>query len=138
MTGSLHLCGGDAEELARRIQQRIVSETGISCRFGISENKILAKTACDNYAKKNESGVYTLHKDRLDGTLWTLPINKLFMAGNRMTYHFRSMGIDTIGQLANTRNHVYKAAVKLLERHWDGNPVRKVGITLAQFCDSDE
>ncbi|WP_164779771.1 DNA polymerase IV [Paenibacillus kobensis] len=253
VTGALHRYSGDYEEMARQIQQHVLAETGIYCRFGISENKILAKTACDNYAKKNESGVYVLPKDKLAGTLWTLPIQKLFMAGNRMTHHFRSMGIETIGDLANTplerlkllmrrkfgknsdinaelywriangeddspvtpqtheeapksighqmtlprdygtleelkvvlleltelvcqrcrgkgfmgqviavgcqgadfdrptgffrqmkmmdptnvTNQVYRAAVQLLERYWDGNPVRKVGVTLAQFQDSE-
>lgn len=204
--------------------------------------------------KKNESGLYVLHKNGLENTLWTLPIHKLFMSGNRMTHHFQSMGIETIGQLAktpldrlkgmmrrkfgknsdinaelywriangeddspvtpqtheappqsighqmtlprdygsleeikvvlleltelvcqrcrgkgfmgqvvavgcqgadfdrptgffrqqkmmdptNVTNQVYRAAVQLLERHWDGQPVRKVGVTLAQFQDSGQ
>jgi len=254
VTGSLHLFGGNVEEMARHIQQQVLSETGIYCRFGIAENKILAKTACDNYAKKNASGIYILEKDRLSESLWTLPISKLFMAGNRMTYHFHGMGIETIGDLAatplerlkqlmrrkfgknsdinaelywriangvddspvtpgthesppqsighqmtlprdygtleeikvvvleltelvcqrcrskgfmgqviavgcqgadfdrptgffrqfkmadptNVTNHVYREAVRLLERHWDGNPVRKVGVTLGQFSNSEQ
>ncbi|MWC26695.1 DNA polymerase IV [Paenibacillus sp. MMS18-CY102] len=254
VTGTLHLHGGSPEEMARRMQQQVLAETGIYCRFGIAENKILAKTACDNYAKKNESGLYVLHKHGLEDTLWTLPIHKLFMSGNRMTHHFQSMGIETIGQLAktpldrlkqlmrrkfgknsdinaelywriangeddspvtpqtheaapqsighqmtlprdygsleeikvvlleltelvcqrcrskgfmgqviavgcqgadfdrptgffrqlkmidptNVTNQVYRLAVQLLERHWDGQPVRKVGVTLAQFQDGEQ
>ena len=45
--------------------------TGVHARFGIGETKILAKTACDNYAKKNPSGI-TLSKDSLADTLWKL------------------------------------------------------------------
>ncbi|EFM12976.1 DNA-directed DNA polymerase [Paenibacillus curdlanolyticus YK9] len=254
VTGTLHLHGGSPEEMAQSMQRQVLAETGIYCRIGIAENKILAKTACDNYAKKNESGLYVLHKNGLENTLWTLPIHKLFMSGNRMTHHFQSMGIETIGQLAktpldrlkgmmrrkfgknsdinaelywriangeddspvtpqtheappqsighqmtlprdygsleeikvvlleltelvcqrcrgkgfmgqvvavgcqgadfdrptgffrqqkmmdptNVTNQVYRAAVQLLERHWDGQPVRKVGVTLAQFQDSGQ
>lgn len=101
VTGSLHLYGSP-EELARIIQAQVEAELGIYTRFGIAENKILAKTACDNFAKKNDSGIYVLSKDRLHETLWTLPINKMFMVGSRMTRHFNAMGMETIGKLAET------------------------------------
>lgn len=101
VTGSLHLYGS-AEELAALIQTRIQAETGVYTRFGIGPNKILAKTACDNYAKKNATGTFVLTPDNLASTLWTLPVSKMFMAGSRMTRHFNAMGIETIGQLAAT------------------------------------
>ncbi|WP_232242507.1 DNA polymerase IV [Paenibacillus sp. GSMTC-2017] len=101
VTGSLHLYG-TPEELASLIQKRVKAETGIHTRFGIGPSKVLAKTACDNYAKKNDSGVYVLSKQNLSTTLWTLPIAKMFMVGSRMTRHFNAMGLETIGQLAAT------------------------------------
>lgn len=101
VTGSLHLYG-TAAEIAKLIQQKVLAQTGVYTRYGISTNKILAKMACDNYAKKNASGVYTLIQDNLSNTLWTLPINKMFMIGRRMSQHFNTMGIDTVGKLANT------------------------------------
>lgn len=101
VTGSLHLYGSP-EELAALIQKRIQEETGIYTRFGIGPNKILAKMSCDNYAKKNDSGIFTLEPEKLAATLWTLPVSKLFMAGSRMTRHFNAMGLETIGQLAAT------------------------------------
>jgi len=103
VTGSMHLYGnGEPEALAAEIQKAVLQQTGIYTRFGIGETKVLAKTACDNYAKKNKSGIYTLYKDTLQDTLWQLPIDKLFMAGSRMTRHFTYMGIRTIGELAKT------------------------------------
>lgn len=101
VTGSLHLYGSP-EELAHLIQKQVQEETGIYTRFGIAENKILAKTACDNYAKKNKSGMYVLTKENLHETLWTLPIDKMFMVGSKMTRHLNFMGLDTIGKLAGT------------------------------------
>jgi DNA polymerase-4 len=101
VTGSLHLYGSP-EELAHHIQTRIQAELGIYTRFGIAENKMLAKMACDNYAKKNDSGIYILRKDRLEETLWTLPVAKMFMVGSRMTRHFTAMGLETIGKVAAT------------------------------------
>ncbi|MFD1955132.1 DNA polymerase IV [Paenibacillus thailandensis] len=101
VTGSLHLYGGP-EELARIIQRRIQEETGVYARFGIGENKILAKMACDNYAKKSDGGLYMLSKDNLAETLWKLPVSHMFMSGSRMTRHFHAMGMPTIGSVAET------------------------------------
>jgi DNA polymerase-4 len=111
VTGSLQLYG-PPEKLAELIQARVLAETGIYTRFGIAENKILAKTACDNYAKKNESGIYTLTKDLLEETLWTLPVGKMFMVGNRMNAHFNAMGMPTIGHIARTPLDKLKAMMR--------------------------
>ncbi len=102
VTGSLHLYGCTPEELALMIQDHVRDATGVRTRFGISETKILAKTACDNYAKKSASGIYTLPKENLAETLWKLPVNQMFMAGSRMTRHFNVMGLPTIGSVAQT------------------------------------
>lgn len=102
VTGSLHLYDCSPNELAKRIQERIRIATGVHTRVGIGANKILAKTATDNYAKKNESGIYELKKEELADTLWTLPVDKMFMVGNKMTRHFKYMGMHTIGDVAKT------------------------------------
>ena len=101
VTGSARLFG-DPASIARHIQARIREETGVRTRIGIAENKALAKMACDNYAKKNECGVYMLRKDKLDESLWQLPVHNMFMIGARMTQHLHRMGIHTIGDLART------------------------------------
>ncbi|RXZ81520.1 DNA polymerase IV [Paenibacillaceae bacterium] len=101
VTGSLHLFGS-AEELGLTIQHRVLMETGVYIRIGIGPTKVLAKMACDNYAKKNQTGTAVLTRETLPETLWQLPIDKLFMAGRRMTAHFQRMGLMTIGQLART------------------------------------
>lgn len=102
VTGSLRLYGCTPEELARMIKHHIWESTGVNARIGIAETKILAKTACDNYAKKTPSGIYTLSKDHLEETLWQLPVSHMFMAGSRMTRHFMAMGLMTIGSVAKT------------------------------------
>ncbi|MBW7477071.1 DNA polymerase IV [Paenibacillus oenotherae] len=99
VTGTLHLFG-DARMTAHKIQQHILAVTGVYTRFGISDCKVLAKLACDNYAKKNESGIYVLEREGLGDSLWQLPIGRMFMVGNRMANHFLRMGIHTMGDLA--------------------------------------
>ncbi|GJM77924.1 DNA polymerase IV 2 [Paenibacillus sp. HMSSN-139] len=101
VTGSLSLFGGP-ETLALTIQQKIRRETGIYSRFGISYNKAVSKMACDNFAKKNANGLYTLPREAVSKVLWPLPIRQMFMVGSRMERHLLRMGIRTIGELANT------------------------------------
>ncbi|MEI7027491.1 DNA polymerase IV [Paenibacillus sp. y28] len=100
LTGSQELLGGPLD-IARHIQLRVLQETGVYTRIGISENKVLAKMACDNFAKKHPEGIYTLPNSKLD-ELWRLPVHCMFMIGSRMTQHLQHMGIQTIGELAGT------------------------------------
>lgn len=93
VTGSMHLVADTPEEMARITQTQVQATTGVYTRFGIAETKILAKTARDNYAKKNPSGIYTLTKEMLPETLWKRPASDMFMAGSRMTRHFTTMGL---------------------------------------------
>jgi DNA polymerase-4 len=99
VTGSLKLFGSP-ETIARRMQSDIALSTGVRARVGISENKVLAKMACDLHAKKNASGIFELRKEDLPEKLWPFPISEMFMIGGRMTAHLNHMGIRTIGDLA--------------------------------------
>jgi len=102
VTGTMHMYDNDVRKIAAAIQQHVMRETGVRIRIGIGQNKILAKTACDNYVKKNKEGVYVLTKEKLPDTFWQLPIEKAFMVGRRMTTHLIKMGIHSICDLANT------------------------------------
>ncbi|WP_170007561.1 DNA polymerase IV [Bacillus fonticola] len=113
ISGSLRLFGDDWT-IASKVQQAIKSETGVYARVGIGPNKILAKTACDNFAKKNEEGIFKLHHDNFRGHMWPLPIGKMFGVGGRMEKHLQSMRIYTIGDLAN-------CSVSVLTKRWGVN-----------------
>ncbi|GAF21547.1 LOW QUALITY PROTEIN: error-prone, lesion bypass DNA polymerase V [Bacillus sp. JCM 19047] len=101
VTGSQRLFG-TPQEIASEIQARIKEEMGLRARVGIGENKVLAKLACDLFAKKNKNGIYTLTEDMMELAIWPRPISDLFGVGKRMDIHFKSMGIRTIGHLAQT------------------------------------
>jgi nucleotidyltransferase/DNA polymerase involved in DNA repair len=100
VTGTLPLFGRDPVEVALKIQAAIGRETGVYARVGIGPNKVLAKMACDNFAKKNQNGIFTLTHDNKRDQLWPLSIDKMFGVGSRMNRHLRRLGIHTIGQLA--------------------------------------
>lgn len=100
VTGSYSLFGKDPQEVARKIQASIGRETGVYARVGIGPNKVLAKMACDNFAKKNADGIFTLTHENKREHLWPLAIDKMFGVGSRMNRHLRRLGIHTIGDLA--------------------------------------
>ncbi|MFP3325226.1 DNA polymerase IV, partial [Planococcus sp. SIMBA_160] len=64
ITGSLTLLGSP-REIAENIQTTIMNQTGIYARIGIGPNKVLAKMACDHFAKQNTSSIYELRADRV-------------------------------------------------------------------------
>lgn len=101
VSGSLGIWG-DPMTIARSIQQKVLQQTGVKVRIGISSNKILAKIATDIWAKKNESGLFTLRKEDIEHTLWREPVQKMFGVGSRMTKHFARLGMFTIGDIART------------------------------------
>ncbi len=99
VTGSRALFG-DCRSIARSIQQAIKRETGVYARVGIGPNKVLAKIACDNFAKKNDSGIAFLNADNMKEQMWPMPVESLFGVGRRMSRHLQRLGILTIGDLA--------------------------------------
>ncbi len=101
ITHSLALFG-DVESIARQIQWRIQLQTGVWTRIGISSTKVLAKMACDIYAKKIASGIFILPQHAVSSYLWDLPVQLMFGVGSRMRAHFARMGISTIGDVART------------------------------------
>jgi len=101
VTHTQHLFGSPLQ-IAKLMQDKVMTETGIYIRAGISENKIIAKMCCDMIAKKNESGIFYLHKNELEKHIWHKPVREMWGIGSKMHKHLYKMGIHTIGDLANT------------------------------------
>ncbi|WP_159883510.1 DNA polymerase IV [Paenibacillus puerhi] len=99
VTGSIGYFGSPVQ-IAKHIQAKILLSTGVWSRVGIGDSKVLAKTACDNFAKKTAEGIFSLPRADISKQLWPLPIEKMYGVARRMTQHFRWMGIDRIGDLA--------------------------------------
>jgi DNA polymerase-4 len=113
-TGSMHLFSDNPYDLAKQIQAKIYSETGIYARAGIGENKILAKLCCDMIAKKIPGGVFELKKGELNQKIWQNPVREMWGVGSRMEKHLWKMGIFTIGDIAKT-------ALSVLRKKWGVN-----------------
>jgi DNA polymerase IV len=88
---------GDTLALARRLQERVREETGLSCSIGVTPNKLLSKIA----SELDKPGGLTLlsHAD-LAARVWPLPAQKVSGIGPRTAARLAGLGIATLGQLA--------------------------------------
>lgn len=98
MTGTNFLYK-DYVELANQIKNEVKEKFGFTVNIGVANNKLCAKMASD-FEKPDK--VHTLFLEEVKEKMWPLPVNDLFMCGKRTTEVLKSLGINTIGQLANT------------------------------------
>lgn len=96
MTGCERLFGKPAEA-ARRIMNNIKDELGLWCSIGISENKFLAKMASE---LKKPLGITELWREDIQQKLWPMPIESMYGIGKQTSKKLKSMGINSIGDLA--------------------------------------
>ena len=88
-----------AEEIAQEIRQRIKDELSITVSIGVSFTKTLAKLGSD---LKKPDAVTVISPTVLKERIWKMPCNELLMVGKSLCATLNSMGIFTIGDLANS------------------------------------
>ncbi|MFU0827011.1 MAG: DNA polymerase IV [Lachnoclostridium sp.] len=105
MTGAL---GGfeSPVHMARAIKDRIKNELGFTVNIGISSNKLLAKMASD-FEKPDM--VHTLFPDEIPLKMWPLPLEALYFVGKTTSKILHGLGLNTIGDIANTDVSILKA-----------------------------
>jgi len=104
MTG-MELLFGPPLECAYKIKDRIKNELGFTVNVGISTNHLLAKMAGD---LKKPDMVHTLFPEEIEKKMWPLPVEDLFFVGKATAAKLHTLGIHTIGELANSdRNMLY-------------------------------
>lgn len=108
MTGMQTLLG-EPVHAAHIIKDRIRDELGFTVNVGISRNKYLAKMASD-FEKPDK--VHTLYPEEIREKMWPLPVGELLFVGRSTVAKLASMGIRTIGELANTDLGILKTALK--------------------------
>ena len=108
MTGTQNLFGPPIEA-AHKIKDRIYNELGFTVNVGISSNKLLAKMASD-FKKPNL--VHTLFPEEVPTKMWPLPVSDLFFVGRQTAKRLYSLGIFTIGDLANTDKKIIQDNLK--------------------------
>lgn len=95
----------DAVELAKEIQQRMLSELDLPCSLGIAPNKFLAKTASD---MKKPLGITILRKRDIQEKLWHLPVIEMHGIGESTAEKLKRLSILTIGDLATANEGLMK------------------------------
>ena len=108
MTGTEKLFGKPVEA-ATRIKDEIYRELGFTVNVGISTNKLLAKMASD-FKKPNL--VHTLFPHEIKEKMWKLPVGELFLVGRSTEKSLHTLGIYTIGELANADVNMLRASLK--------------------------
>lgn len=108
MTGTTTLWG-PPEIAAENMRKRIREELGFTVNIGISDVKLLAKMASD-FEKPDK--VHTLYRSEIKEKMWPLPVTELFFVGKATAKKLNSMGIYTIGQLAQTDFRILQAHLK--------------------------
>lgn len=88
-------------DLARTMQNDILTKFNLPCSIGIAPNKFLAKMASD---MKKPLGITVLRKREIDKLLWPLPISSMYGVGTRSLDSFKALNIKTIGDLANYKD----------------------------------
>ncbi len=106
-----------AEELARRLQQRIEEELGLPCSLGVASNKLVAKMANNvGKAKAQKAGppkaIQVVEPGEEAAFLVPLPVRELWGVGPKTAEQLAAMGIHHIGDLA---------------RHAEGDLIRRFG-----------
>lgn len=98
MTSTCHLFG-EPVAVAEQLKNRIRDELGFTVNVGVSDIKLLAKMASDF---KKPDRVHTLWKREIREKMWPLPVSELFFVGRATAKSLFSVGIKTIGELAQS------------------------------------
>ncbi|MBR1988632.1 MAG: DNA polymerase IV [Clostridia bacterium] len=98
VTGSLKLFNCTAVELAKKIQDRIYDELGLSVSIGISFSKTLAKLGSD---MKKPKGLTVIDRDNHIDIIKKLKIEDMIMIGRHTAKKLHDMNIYTLFDLYN-------------------------------------
>jgi DNA polymerase-4 len=88
---------GGARELAADLQRRVAEATDLSCSIGVAPNKLVAKICSD---LDKPGGITVVGPGQVCARIWPLPARKVPGIGPKADARLRSLGVETVGQLA--------------------------------------
>ncbi len=92
--------------VARRLQQRVRDEVGLSASLGVAANKLVAKIASD---RDKPGGLTVVQPGEERGFLAPLPVHVLWGVGPVTAGRLAEMGLETVGDLAAAEEEVLRA-----------------------------
>lgn len=99
---------GNGKEIADRIREDVKRETGLTVSVGVSFNKVFAKLGSD---LKKPDAVTVISKDNFKSVVWPLSIENLIGIGPSTKSRLNSVGIFTLGELANADKNLTKRII---------------------------
>ena len=112
---------GSTKKMAEKIKQRTKDELGLCASVGIASSKVVAKVASD---LSKPDGLIEVPAGKERSFLEPLSVAKLPGIGKKSERVLKDLGINTIGQLANTPLDILKshfgAYGKLIHDHANG------------------
>ncbi len=90
---------GTGREIAEAIRREVKETLGITISVGVSFNKVFAKLGSDY---KKPDAVTVIDEDNFRDIVFPLPVSDLLFVGKKTERALITMGIRTIGELADT------------------------------------
>jgi len=87
-----------ATDLAQKMKNDVKNQVGITFSVGIGPNKLVAKIASEN---QKPDGLTVVKPEEVERFLSPLPVDRLIGVGRKTSAKMDSLGIKTIGDLAN-------------------------------------
>lgn len=87
-----------AKELAQTIKKEVKAQEKLTCSIGIGPNKLVAKISAD---VQKPDGLTIVEPEEVESFLSPLPISRLIGVGRKTEKKMQTLGIRTIGDLAN-------------------------------------
>jgi DNA polymerase-4 len=107
VTGSTHLFG-EPVEIAKKIKETVVEETGLTVSAGVAPSKFVAKIASD---MEKPDGLTVVRSDRVREFLDPLPIKKMWGVGKATQEALERLNVKTFRDLSSV-------PLNLLERRF--------------------
>lgn len=131
VTEGLRLFGGDPYKLAQQIMKELFDQLGLTASIGIAFTKKLAKLGSDI---SGISEIYYITPENLRKKVWGIKTRELVYIGAATERKLKSMGIQTLGDLAKAHPEVIRMALGVNGlKHW----FTVNGMDMARVCLSD-
>ena len=118
---------GGGMKIANEISKRIKHELGVTVSIGVSWNKIFAKLGSDY---KKPDAITEFSRENYKNLAWNLPAGDLIYVGRSTNKKLQTLGIKTIGELANTEPAILESrlgkmglVLHTFANGWDETPV---------------
>ncbi len=118
-----HSLFGPSEKIAEEIRRRAREELGLTLSIGISFTKVFAKLGSD-YKKPDAQTL--IGRENYKEIAWPLPVEDILMVGKSAKNFFHSVGILSIGDLANANEALLQSKIG------------QTGITLKRWANGEE